>query len=192
MSSVDAICSVDGCSDSIRVKRDALCHRHYLRYWKYGDPLAGPPLGPKRVKGTKFYMSPNRERDTFGRKRCTACDEWLDPSLFKANNHMADGLLSCCRRCYQDNDYNLSLGRRNQMLKEQNWKCATAACTQQVELYGPNTYHVDHDHKCCPSIGSCGECIRGLLCKRCNRLLGLAGDSAAMLLALADYLSVEA
>lgn len=24
--------------------------------------------------------------------------------------------------------------------------------------------HIDHDHDCCPGVGSCGRCIRGVLC----------------------------
>jgi Recombination endonuclease VII len=27
---------------------------------------------------------------------------------------------------------------------------------------------VDHDHQCCPGERSCGQCLRGLVCRRCN------------------------
>lgn len=37
---------------------------------------------------------------------------------------------------------------------------------------------VDHDHSCCPGSGSCGACIRGLLCRLCNVWLGRIGDDA--------------
>lgn len=35
---------------------------------------------------------------------------------------------------------------------------------------------VDHDHACCPGERSCGECVRGLLCVMCNRMLTALED----------------
>ena len=31
---------------------------------------------------------------------------------------------------------------------------------------------IDHDHRCCNTERSCGKCIRGILCVRCNTLIG--------------------
>jgi hypothetical protein len=47
---------------------------------------------------------------------------------------------------------------------------------------------VDHDHACCPGYKSCGKCVRGLIHRRCNMLLGNALDRFDLLEAAIRYL----
>jgi hypothetical protein len=47
---------------------------------------------------------------------------------------------------------------------------------------------VDHDHRCCPGVKTCGKCVRGLLCTRCNNALAvLENRSRSTLYALEMY-----
>lgn len=51
----------------------------------------------------------------------------------------------------------------------------------------------DHDHRCCnhratASTPTCGRCNRGLVCLRCNVLLGYADDSIELLEQTIAYL----
>lgn len=48
---------------------------------------------------------------------------------------------------------------------------------------------VDHDHACCPGKTSCGECVRGLLCRPCNTLLGRARDAIEFFQRAIEYLT---
>lgn len=48
--------------------------------------------------------------------------------------------------------------------------------------------NIDHDHACCPRGGSCGRCVRGLLCRACNAGLGMFKDKTERLRAAVKYL----
>lgn len=50
------------------------------------------------------------------------------------------------------------------MAEEQGLLCALCRKSPPV--------HLDHDHSCCPGQDTCGKCVRGLLCNRCNTLVG--------------------
>lgn len=81
--------------------------------------------------------------------------------------------------------YGLTNERFNELLEAQGGVCAI--CKIAPDPDGP-PFHVDHDHQCCPSDTTCGRCVRGIVCTRCNSALGYVGDSIATAQSLIDYL----
>lgn len=69
----------------------------------------------------------------------------------------------------------------NRMLEAQGSACAM--CGEPFD--DGDRIFADHDHNCCPkqvkrTAKTCGECIRGLLCFRCNTALGYYEKYAAL------------
>lgn len=71
-----------------------------------------------------------------------------------------------------------------------------AICSADVTRHEPDAKKrfrpisaIDHDHKCCPGSVSCGECLRGVLCRRCNVAIGYLKDSPEYSAAAAAYLA---
>ena len=48
--------------------------------------------------------------------------------------------------------------------------------------------NVDHDHSCCPGKSSCGDCVRGVICRDCNWGIGRFRDDPDALARAIDYL----
>jgi hypothetical protein len=69
-------------------------------------------------------------------------------------------------------------------LTKQAGQCANTGCGYVFD----DDFHVDHDHVCCEGRYSCGERIRGLLCRRCNNLIGFSHEDPAALIGAAEYL----
>lgn len=98
------------------------------------------------------YWAANRDRLR------AAADAWKD-----ANPERHKFLQ---RRSHLRRMYGLTPEQYDALLVAQGGVCAICEAASDERL------HVDHDHACCPGKASCGKCIRGLLCGKCNRLLG--------------------
>ena len=184
-------CTFPDCSNPHASK--GLCERHYNQ--KKGS-IGLRPLGPKKVRAT--------ERDSSGNKHCSKCLNWKPESDFQKSKNRPDGLQHMCRQCKADH-YRKNAGEVRDKMREQrfgiNREEFDALFESQGNLCaicrgddpGTNFWAVDHDHACCPgSDKTCGQCIRGILCSRCNHALGHARDSVEILSAMIDYLGKAA
>ncbi|MFI1194033.1 endonuclease VII domain-containing protein [Micromonospora sp. NPDC020750] len=71
------------------------------------------------------------------------------------------------RRSWLKQIYGITHEQYDALMEAQGGACAI--CNNPS---GGTRLAIDHDHSCCPGKKSCGQCIRGLLCMNCNRLLG--------------------
>lgn len=86
--------------------------------------------------------------------------------------------------------YKLTLEQYMELWDRQHGVCAICGQpeTQRHQNGDIRWLDVDHDHNCCRGNRSCGKCIRGLLCSRHNRGLGMFGDSLEELYKSIEYL----
>lgn len=87
--------------------------------------------------------------------------------------------------------YKLDIAVYNSIYDYQEGRCAI--CATPKELYPKNPRDglwVDHDHSCCDTEFTCGKCVRGLLCSKCNSMIGLHKDSVDILHRAVDYLTI--
>ena len=101
-------------------------------------------------------------------------------AVSKAKNN-----LSAYHRSYhRRHKYGLSEEDCRAWLVKQGGACAV--CRMPLSIMARFT--IDHDHKCCDSVKTCGKCVRGILCNTCNAGLGYLKDSIDLLLQAVDYL----
>jgi len=119
-------------------------------------------------------------------KVCRDCQIDKAAAAFAKNWGHGSGLQARCKDCRRIFDtlrkYSLSRESFDAILAAQNGACAIC---DRAFVESPQ---VDHDHSCCAYDGSCGRCVRGLLCGSCNRAVGLMGDDADRLMAASAYI----
>ena len=127
-------------------------------------------------------------REANRKRECRVCGTMENvtrtgkPICLGCRKHDRDNAATNRRR--RLNMYGLSPETFDEMLAAQRGVCAICS----TEDPGPRGWNIDHDHACCPGIGSCGKCVRGLLCHCCNLMLGNAKDSVDRLHRAARYL----
>lgn len=112
---------------------------------------------------------------------CLRCDE-LVPSDTRVGRRCRDCISEVAHAARIGKTFNLTPEKYALLLAAQGGKCAI--CHRKPIS---KRLACDHDHKCCPGPVSCGECVRGLLCRNCNRnvLGGLREDIDALKRAIA-------
>lgn len=170
------ICKYEGCSAAHYAK--GYCNRHWQR-----DHVG-------RLHDADLRRRPNGVaaiRDAQGRKQCSACKLWLPPeNNFRTHAKTSDGLQVRCNSCVfvarHFTQYQLKPADIARIMEAQAHRCAI--CDADIS----GRYVVDHDHKCCAGIRSCGRCVRGFLCDGCNLGLGAFKDSTEAMQKAIEYI----
>lgn len=143
-------------------KAKGFCGSHYSTYRVGGVP--GTRRGPNKPAKLDRFQSTSKICDV------ESCEV---PSRSR-------GL--CPGHYHQAFRYNLSMKQLNEISTQQD---CPICLRKDVSL------HVDHDHTCCDTPGSCGKCVRGFICAPCNVALGMLQDSPERLYRAAQYLTRE-
>jgi hypothetical protein len=90
------------------------------------------------------------------------------------------------RKAILKHRYGVTVEWYDKKLAEQGGGCAIC----DLRPSGKNL-SVDHDHSCCPGRKSCGKCLRGLLCQRCNAVLGYLETTLGSPKRLVEFLNAR-
>lgn len=145
-------------------------------------PSRAKASGPKTPILTCQKCGREFERKQFG-KNPKYCPEHRDPSdRNRAPRTYEKGRF---RKWAMPARYGITLDERTSMLERQGGKCLICGAVETDD----DRLNVDHDHRCCvSSTQTCGACVRGLLCGRCNRSIGLVNDDLEVLRSLMKYI----
>jgi hypothetical protein len=130
--------------------------------------------GHKQISGNIYHNN--------GRRYCKVCRR---DALRKWNNNHREHVNDRHMKFL----YGVSKEKYDAMELAQNGVCAICKKPESRTLNGKVLrLSVDHDHNCCPTKRTCGKCVRGLLCSKCNFILGNSDDNPDILNTAINYL----
>lgn len=139
----EIICSVNGCALKAEAKK--MCRKHY-----------------RAARLANGEVQPCRE-ESCGEPACARgwCSKHYSQNMTPAQKFT----------CRLRDLYSMTVERYEELLAEQGGVCAIEGCTETTGDHSGRPLQVDHDHACCPRK-SCGDCVRGLLCRGHNYVVG--------------------
>ena len=121
---------------------------------------------------------------------CVTCKESKPVSEFPVKHYNGHQCYTCQYKAHVERTYGIPYSTYEALYEAQDGKCAVCRAEETATHYGTGRVYmlsVDHDHSCCKGKKSCGKCVRGLLCRDCNHVLGKI-EGRVDLQAFATYL----
>jgi Recombination endonuclease VII len=150
--------------------------------------LTCTPMRERNQAGREAVIAARRARSQESEtgRICLTCNEWKPWKRFSNDPRKANGKASNCIDCGHWHTvkslYGITRAEWEWLLVSQDGKCLLCGEGDTVRL------NIDHDHACHPAGRACKKCIRGMLCRVCNRMLGHVEAKPALAARFADYL----
>ncbi len=133
---------------------------------------------------TKKEIIRREKLESENTKYCSDCKQIKPLYEFAVKARARKMAESFCLQCQRTREYKrkygITISEYEELLKQQNNKCAICGTTDPCK--SRVNFCVDHDHK------KKKDSVRGLLCDDCNRGLGAFDDDPERLVAAAGYL----
>ena len=203
-----ATCSVDECNE--KAVGRGWCRKHYMRWKRKGstddtrknargvcsEPGCFRPHVAKGLCDSHYRSGKARRKRKVRRAQRDRICECCGKSIPAERNGRAKFCSYECKTAFHNQyterrhkwqqeyflrqKYGLSLQEYEQLVEQQDGRCAICGCDQPA---GRGRWHVDHDH-------TTGK-VRGLLCHNCNVGLGNFKDDPRRLEAAVKYLTLD-
>lgn len=186
--SVPYLCIIPGC-ETAKVEARGMCVKHYTRFNRGQIEVSKELLERCRKPG----CGSRSRKMALCEKHFQEYRSWQGPTTGKPFRGKTCMVYTC---------ENLAGFTRGVCKWHQNWASKYKfSIAQTVHIL--NTEHpceicgvalttknlnVDHDHSCCPGQQTCGNCVRGFLCRACNRAIGSFGESLDNIIRAVTYL----
>lgn len=176
-------------------------------YWTYKSGKLKGQLYTK-CNGCRLRVAAKRRQRNIaepivmdGEMTCVVCGATKSVGEFRPSNGDKGGRSSRCRDCSRVYHLEYRTKNRDRLAIQADMKRYNISEERVIELRAverceicgerpepEKKLNIDHDHACCSGQFSCGKCVRGMLCQRCNKGIAFLRDSLTLLRVGMSYL----